>query len=62
MCDCDVCSGWGKVASSFAIPSLGMVPPDQRTEALRGLMTPLLTGPLANIMNAMLPGRNVIET
>ncbi|CAK9104270.1 GMC oxidoreductase family protein Mala s 12.0101 (allergen Mala s 12.0101) [Durusdinium trenchii] len=46
--------GWGKVASSFAIPSLGMVPPDQRTEALRGLMKPLLTGPLANIMNNMI--------
>lgn len=46
--------GWGKVASSFAIPSLGMVPPDQRTEALRGLMTPLLTGPIANIMDNMI--------
>lgn len=25
-------------------------------------MTPLLTGPIANIMNNMLPGRNMFET
>ena len=49
-------AGWGQVASEFAIPSLGMVPPDQRTEALRGLMKPLLTGPIADIMNNMWPG------
>ena len=44
------------MASSFAIPSLGMVAPAERTEALRGLMKPLLTGPLADIMNNMCPG------
>lgn len=46
--------GWGKVTSAFAIPSLGMVPPGQRTEALRALMKPLLTGPIADIMNNMI--------
>lgn len=48
--------GWGKVASGFAIPSLGMVPPDQRTEALRATMRPLLSGPLAKIMDDMCRG------
>jgi hypothetical protein len=51
-----IAAGWGKVASAFAIPSLGMVPPEQRTEALRALMKPLLTGPIAEIMNNMCLG------
>ncbi|CAE7189316.1 MDL4 [Symbiodinium necroappetens] len=45
---------WGKVASSFAIASLALVPPDQRTELLRKTMTPLFEGPIAHVMDNMI--------
>jgi choline dehydrogenase len=45
--------GWGKIASEFASISLGLVPPDQRTNELRVFLTPLLTSTIADIMNNM---------
>merc|ERR1712056_163111 len=46
--------GWGQVASAFALASLGLVPPEQRTKALRGFLKPVLSGPLAGIMDNMI--------
>merc|ERR1719210_1934552 len=46
--------GWGQVASAFALASLALVDPKQRTESLRDFLKPLLTGPLADIMNSMI--------
>ncbi|CAE7161571.1 unnamed protein product, partial [Symbiodinium pilosum] len=46
--------GWGKVASSFAIASVGLVAPDQRTDLLRKTMTPLFEGPIGKIMDNMI--------
>jgi len=46
--------GWGKVASAFALASLGVVWPEQRTQTLRDFLKPLLTGPLAGIMDDMI--------
>jgi len=46
--------GWGKVASAFAISSLGLQAPPQRTQALRDFLKPLLEGPLSDIMNNMI--------
>ena len=50
-------SAWGKVASAFAIASLALVPPNQRTELLRKTMTPLFEGPIAHVMDNMCLGR-----
>jgi len=46
--------GWGKVASAFAIASLGLQAPPLRTPALRDFLKPLLEGPLSDIMNSMI--------
>lgn len=46
--------GWGKVASAFAISSLGLQAPAQRTQALRDFLKPLLEGPISDIMDNMI--------
>lgn len=46
--------GWGEVASAFALASLALVEPGQRTESLRNTLKPLFTGPLKDIMNSMI--------
>lgn len=46
--------GWGQVASAFALASLALVEPSQRTETLRDFLKPLLAGPIADIMNSMI--------
>jgi len=46
--------GWGEVASQFALASLALVPPEQRTQALRAFLKPLLIGPMAGIMDNMI--------
>eukprot|EP00442_Polarella_glacialis_P045468 CAMPEP_0115135430 /NCGR_PEP_ID=MMETSP0227-20121206/55719_1 /TAXON_ID=89957 /ORGANISM="Polarella glacialis, Strain CCMP 1383" /LENGTH=679 /DNA_ID=CAMNT_0002542163 /DNA_START=63 /DNA_END=2102 /DNA_ORIENTATION=+ len=48
------CEGWGKVASEFVVASLALVPPDQRTKALRTTMAILVKTGLLDIIDDMI--------